>query len=99
MLRLHVLPVLGRRRLHEVHRRDVKALLNAKRANGYTPNGVRLMKAALSSMLTDAVDDELIEANPALQVGRQETARRLGHARRSRACDQAHDLGAAHAPP
>jgi integrase len=76
MLRLHVLPALGRLRLREVHRRDVKALLNAKRAKGYTPNGVRLIKAALSSMLTDAVDDELIEANPALQVGRKK--RRAG---------------------
>jgi integrase len=76
MLRLHVLPALGRLRRREVHRRDVKALLNTKRTKGYTPNGVRLMKAALSSMLTDAVDDELIEANPALQVGRKK--RRAG---------------------
>ncbi len=76
MLRRHVLPELGRLRLQELHRRDVKALLNAKRAAGYTPNGVRLMKAALSSMLTDAVDDELIESNPALQVGRKK--RRAG---------------------
>jgi hypothetical protein len=60
-----VLTTPGRLRLRDPHRRDVKALLNTKRAMGYTPNGVRLMKAALSSMLTDAVDDELIEANPA----------------------------------
>lgn len=37
---------------------------------------MRLIKAALSSLLTDAVDDELIEANPALQVGRKK--RRAG---------------------
>jgi integrase len=37
---------------------------------------VRLIKAALSSLLTDAVDDELIEANPALQIGRKK--RRAG---------------------
>lgn len=37
---------------------------------------MRLIKAALSSLLTDAVDDELIEVNPALQTGRKK--RRAG---------------------
>ncbi|MBI1734475.1 MAG: tyrosine-type recombinase/integrase [Candidatus Rokubacteria bacterium] len=75
-LRNHILPVLGRLKLRDLRRRRVKALLNAKRAAGYAPNGVRLIKAALSSMLTDAVDDELIDSNPALQVGRKK--RRAG---------------------
>jgi integrase len=70
-LGLHVLPALGSLRLRDLRRRHVKALLNTKRADGYAPNGVRLMKAALSSMLTDAVDDELVDANAALQVGRK----------------------------
>jgi integrase len=75
-LRLHVLPMLGRIRLRDLRRRHVKALLNAKRADGYSSNAVRLMKAALSSLHTDAVDDELVETNPALQVGRKK--RRAG---------------------
>ena len=67
----HILPTLGRLKLREVRRRHIKALLNDKRAQGHAPNGVRMMKAALSSLLTDAVDDEIIESNPALQVGRK----------------------------
>ena len=52
--RRHILPTLGAVRLRELRRRHVKALLNTKRAEGYAPNGVRLIKAALSSLLTDA---------------------------------------------
>jgi integrase len=37
---------------------------------------VRLIKATLSSLLTDAVDDEIIDTNPGLQVGRKK--RRAG---------------------
>ena len=62
-LRLHILPGLGRIKLRELRRRHVKALLNAKRAEGYAPNGVRL--------------DELIEANPAFQVGRRKRRRQV----------------------
>ena len=75
-LETHVLPALGHLRLRSLQRQHIKAFLLGKRREGYARNSVRLMKAALSSMLTDAVDDELIEANPALQVGRKK--RRAG---------------------
>ena len=75
-LQNHILPTLGRLKLRDLRRRHIKGLLNTKRAAGYAPNGVRLIKAALSSLLTDAVDDEIIENNPALQVGRKK--RRAG---------------------
>lgn len=75
-LRTHILPALGRVKLRDLRRRHVKALLNDKRVAGYAPNGVRLIKATLSSLLTDAVDDEILDTNPALQVGRKK--RRAG---------------------
>ncbi len=75
-LELHVLPALGPLRLRDLRRRHVKALLNAKRADGHAPNGVRVMKATLSSMLTAAVDDELIDTNPALHLGATDAAPR-----------------------
>jgi integrase len=75
-LRSHILPTLGRLRLRDLRRRHIKQLLNAKRAAGYAANGVRLIKATLSSLLTDAVDDEIIDTNPGLQVGRKK--RRAG---------------------
>lgn len=66
-LRKHVLPELGRLRLAAVTPGHVRRFLMAKRKD-YAPNGVRLMRAALSSLLSDAVADELIPANPCLQI-------------------------------
>jgi integrase len=71
----HVLPALGRLRLRELHRSQIKALLAEKRRQGYAKNGVRLMRAALSALLSDAVDDGIIDSNPALQLGRRKASR------------------------
>jgi integrase len=55
-----------------------------KRRHGYAKNSVRLMKAALSAMLSDAVDDGIIDINPAFQLGhrRAKAADRLTPAER-----------------
>ena len=74
-LRLHVLPALGHLKIRELHRWHIKTLLAEKRQQGHAKNGVRLMKAALSTMLSDAMDDGIIEANPALQLGRRKASR------------------------
>jgi integrase len=71
----HLLPALGHRRLRNLHRQHIKALLLDKRREGYAKNSVRLMKAALSVLLSDAVDDGIIAANPALQLGRRKVSR------------------------
>lgn len=57
------------------HRAHIRALLVDKRDAGHAKNGVRLMRAALSTMLSDAVEDGLIPANPALRLGRRERIR------------------------
>jgi integrase len=67
----HVLPVLGPFRLRAIRRRHIRALLNAKRADAYAKNTVRLIRAALSSVLTDAVEDEILDVNPALHLSRK----------------------------
>lgn len=96
LLEGHVLPILGYVKLRELHRRHVRALLAAKRAErlqkkarkdgqaagatapakGYSKNTVRLIKAALSSMLSDAVDDGYLATNPAFGAGRKKGGRR-----------------------
>ena len=53
---------------HMVVREGLKALINAKRKEGYAKDTVRLIRAAISTVLTEAVDDELISANPALRL-------------------------------
>jgi len=57
---------LGALRLKDLKLRHIKALITAKRKEGYSKATVRLIRAALSSLLTDAVSDELISTNPAL---------------------------------
>ena len=71
----HVLPALGHFKVRGIHRGHIKAFLAQKRGQGYAKNTVRLMRAALSAMLSDAVDDGIIMANPAFQVGRHKTNR------------------------
>lgn len=70
-----VIPALGHLKVRELHRSHIKAFLAQKRGQGYAKNTVRLMRAALSAMLSDAVDDGIIMANPAFQVGRHKTNR------------------------
>jgi integrase len=83
LLNLHVLPTLGHLKLRELHRRHIKALLATKRTErlqksdsqtervGYSKNTVRLIKAALSTVLSDAVDEAYISTNPAFGAGRK----------------------------
>ena len=71
----HVLPALGHLKVRELHRGHIKAFLAQKRGKGYAKNTVRLMRAPLSAMLSDAVDDGIIMANPAFQAGRRKTNR------------------------
>lgn len=61
----HLKPVFGKVRLNEITRKDIKSFIIKKQNSGLAPNTVRIMRAYLSSVLTQAVDDELIEINPA----------------------------------
>jgi integrase len=62
---LHIVPTLGPLKLRELRRRDIVALVAEKRLI-LGKHAVRLMKAALSSMLAHAVDAELVPVNVAL---------------------------------
>ena len=75
LLNGHVLPALGRTKLRDLHRSQIKAFLAEKRRQGRAKNTVRLMRAALSAMLSDAADDDIIDGNPALQLGRRKASR------------------------
>ncbi len=76
LLEQHVLPfvVRGRRlgdlRLADIQRPLVKALVVAKRREGYAPDSVRLMFAALRALLNEAAEDELIALNPVAVPGK-----------------------------
>ena len=71
----HVLPALGHLKVRELHRGHIKVFLAEKRGRGYAKNTVRLMRATLSAMLSDAVDDGIIMGNPAFGLGRRKASR------------------------
>ncbi|MBX3096222.1 MAG: tyrosine-type recombinase/integrase [Fimbriimonadaceae bacterium] len=78
----HIIPVLGKKRVEDVKRADVKALLAAKATQSVSPrsaggaktgrnlswNTQRLIKAALHSAFSDAIQDGLIVVNPASNI-------------------------------
>ena len=63
MLHGHLLPELGSIKLQELRRGTVRDLLLRKHRAGLSKNTVRLIRATLSVLLGDAVDDELLETN------------------------------------
>ncbi len=70
LYRIHLGPTLRALRLAELQRAQVKALLIDKHGQGLSRNTVRLIGACLSAMCSEAIDDGLLSANPALALGR-----------------------------
>jgi integrase len=66
----HVLPALGSIKVRKLHRSQIKTLLAEKKATGLAVDTVRLIHATLRAMLNAAVDDGVIQANPAAGLGR-----------------------------
>jgi integrase len=80
LLIAHVKPTLGAYRLRDLRPKHVRMLLATKRSEkhgrddkrrAYSKNTVRLIRAALSSVLTDAIEDEYLITNPAYNTGRK----------------------------
>lgn len=69
-LDLHLYPYFEDMQLDSISRKDVKEFINLKLQGGLGPGTVRNLKAYLSAILSEAVDDELIESNPALRTGK-----------------------------
>jgi len=69
-LRRHVLPLLGARRLAAVSRSDARDLIASLRKKGLKLNPIKGIARTLSTVLSQAVEDDKIAANPALRMGR-----------------------------
>jgi integrase len=70
VLDLHLYPFFEDMSLDEIAKKDVKDFLYQKQQDGLSPDTVRIIKAYLSCIFTQAVDDEIILANPAARTGR-----------------------------
>ena len=73
----HLIPILGKMRLRALHRGHIKDLLSKKRAGGLAKDTVRLIRATLSGLLGDAVDDGILHTNPIQGI----RSRKLGRTR------------------
>jgi integrase len=80
MLDRHILPTFGAVKVRDLTRGDIKQLLakklapvvssDGKQKPGLSRNTVRIVHATIRAMLRAAVDDGLINANPADKLGR-----------------------------
>lgn len=69
-LRRYILPLLGTRQVASIKRADCRQLVATCRMKGLKVVTVRGIARTLSTILTQAVEDELLPANPALRMGR-----------------------------
>jgi integrase len=66
----HLYPAFGDLRLNEITRKYIKDFINEKQKENLSSGTVRNIRAYLSAILSQAVDDEILEVNPALRTGR-----------------------------
>jgi integrase len=69
-LRLYVLPKFGARRLDGIKRDEVKGFIGDLRARNLSKNTIRLALTTLRTVLNAAIEDSLLEQNPAQRLGR-----------------------------
>lgn len=69
-LQRHVFPVLGAKRLGSLNRADCRSLIAACRDKGLGPKSIANICRTVSSVLSQAVEDGLLPANPAFRLGR-----------------------------
>jgi integrase len=69
-LEQHLLPCFGEKTLDEITRKDVKDFIHEKFKEGLSSGTVKNLKAYLSAILSEAVDDEIINFNPASKTGK-----------------------------
>ena len=69
-LRLHVLPTLGDKPVSRITRADCRDLMVACRKKGLKPASMRGVNRTLSVVLSQAVEDTLLPANPAFRMGK-----------------------------
>jgi integrase len=69
-LKLHILPVLGARRLASISRADCRQLVATCREKGLKVASLYGVQRTLSGVLSQAVEDEILTANPAFRMGK-----------------------------
>src|SRR5262249_51485110 len=68
--RRHVFPVFGSKPLADVSRADCRALIVACREKSLSRKSIENIGRTVSSVLSQAVEDGFMQANPAFRLGR-----------------------------
>src|SRR5687767_119940 len=76
LVRLHILPTLGRIQLHQLTPQHVQSLLNQKRTAGLSPRTVQYLHTLLRSSLNRALKWGLVQRNVAALVDRPRNVKR-----------------------
>jgi integrase len=74
ILALYILPILGKEDIGTLTWGKIRRLLVEKQEEGLSANTVRLIRAVISSILTDAAEEEVIANNPILGQRRKRRA-------------------------
>lgn len=69
--RIHILPVLGNVKVQKLQRPVIKEFLASKLKDDLSGNTVRIINSALRACLGEAVEDNLIQSNPAIGMGKR----------------------------
>jgi integrase len=80
LLSLYILPVIGEQDITSLTWGNIRSLLTEKQRMGLSANTVRLIRAVVSTILTDAVEEELIPNNPVLGQRRKRRASQVANA-------------------
>jgi integrase len=81
-LRLHINPVLGPLPIGSLRRSHCREVIRAAREKGLKPKSLEGVARTMSTVLSHAVEDELLPANPAFRLGRH-----IGRKGKSRASE------------
>jgi integrase len=71
VLRIHVLPVFGRKPIDAISRATIRDFLVSKHRGGLSISRVLMIKDVLSSVFNYALDDEIIQANPTVKISKR----------------------------
>jgi integrase len=69
-LQRHIIPILGSRFISSLSRADCREVITTVRGKGLRLSTVKGIARTLSTLLSQAVEDEKLPANPALRMGR-----------------------------
>lgn len=69
-LGLHIVPLIGTKRLNEISVPAVRAFMDAMQSNGRSPAMIRAVRVSLGSLLSDAQERGLVVRNAVKDIGR-----------------------------